>query len=63
MGRSTLTIHLVEITGATTQVQDPVHLQGVETQVKEAREVDEHIRMALLQADRGNERSAQESET
>ena len=62
MGRPTLTIHLVKVTGATTQAQGPVHLQGVETQAKEAREVDEHIHKALLQADHGNERSAQESE-
>ena len=62
MDRPTLTIHLVKITGETTQAQDPAHLQEVEIQAKEAREVDEHIHRALLQADRGNERSAQESE-
>ena len=58
MDRPNLTIHLVKITGETTQAQDPVHLQEVEIQVKEARTLDEHIHTAALQADRGNERSA-----
>ena len=67
MCRPTLTIHLVNATGAITLAWDLVHLeeaalQEVETQVKEAKEVDEHIRRELLQADHGNERSAQESE-
>ena len=67
MCRPTLTIHLVKVIGATTLACDPVHLQEaalqeVETQVKEAKEVDEHIHRELLQADHGNERSAQESD-
>ena len=61
MSRPTLPISLAKIIGEILEAQDPDHLQEVETQVKEAREVDEHIHTVLLRADHGNERCARES--
>ena len=62
--RSILLIRLAQVSGAITTARNPALLQEAVLREVEAqvREVDEHIHRELLQADRGNERSAQESE-